>query len=374
MIKNGCRFLCAVAMIISIAACGNNSKNSPFKFDSNAPVKQVVVVTDFGRDVDDAQALAWLAGCKNINIAGIITTGDIPAPRAINVKLFLNLFGISAPVAYPDSTNLAKQTEYLKRTEIDGKGYELTLERNLTDLSQSATIINSPYFTKRSQSPSALLDSVCKKYSGEVTLLVLAPAQGIFIDSTNYSLKEIVVQGLISKLQTGRSIDDILVPDFDSYNFRSDSTAANAMLSMQDKVPFTFIGKGAAYASPITPRLGKKLEKRGFKYPVTKLSKENLSAVTNFIKQDRELGLRSFLARDKRTFYKIFNISNSTPIGKAIGKMKIYNYPYDLLAAIYVSNPEVFKPTEVKLEKQTHKVVNSEQEIKEKKFLKYIIR
>ena len=374
MIKNSCRFLCVVSMIVSIISCGNNSKNSPFKFDPKAPVKQVVVVTDFGRDVDDAQALAWLADCKNINIAGIITTGDIPAPRAISARLFLNLFGVNAPIAYPDSISLAKQAEYLKRTEIDGRGYELTLERYLINLSQSAIIINSKHFTKRIQSPSALLDSVCKKYPGEVTLLVLAPAQYIFIDSTNYNLKEIVVQGLISKLQTGESIDDILVPDYSSYNFRSDSAAAKALLSLQDKVPFTFIGKGAAYASPITPRLGKKLEKKGFKYPVAKLSKDNLSAVTNYIRQDRELGLRSFLARDKETFYKIFNISNSISIGKAIDKMKVYNYPYDLLAAIYVSNPEVFKPTEIKLAKQTHRIVNSEQEIKDKKFLRYIIK
>jgi|GEM_PF-2373820 len=374
MIKNSCRFLCVVAMIISIASCGNNSKNSPFKFDSKAPVKQVVVVTDFGRDVDDAQALAWLAGCKNINIAGIITTGDIPAKRAISARLFLNLFGVNTPITYPDSISLKKQAEYLKRTEIDGMAYELTLERKLADLSQSAIIINSKYFTKRSQSPSALLDSVCKKYPGKVTLLVLAPTQDIFIDSTTYNLEEIVVQGLTSKLQTGDSIDDILVPDYGSYNFRSDSTTAKALLSLQDKVPFTFIGKVAAYASPITLRLGKKLEKRGFKYPFTKLGKDNLSAVTNYIRQDRELGLRSFLARDKKTFYKIFNISNSIPVGKAIDKMKVYNYPYDLLAAIYVSNPEVFKPTEIKLAKQTHKVVNSEQEIKDKRFLRYIIK
>jgi inosine-uridine nucleoside N-ribohydrolase len=373
MIKNSCKFLCVAAMIISIAACVNNSKNSPFKFDLKAPVKQVVVITDFGRDVDDAQALAWLAGCKNINIAGIIATGDIPAPRAVSAKLFLNLFGVSVPIAYPDSSNLAKQAEYLKQTALDGRAYELTLEHNLSQLAQSAIVVNSPYFMKI-QTPSAMLDSICKKYPGEVTLLVLAPAQKLFKDSTNYNLKEIVVQGLISKMQTGESINDLLVPDYGSYNFRADSSAAEALLSLQNRTSFAFIGKGAAYSSPITPRLGRKLEKRGFAYPDKKLGEENLKAITNFIKQDREMGLRSFLARDKQTFYKIFNIKASVPIGKAIEKMKIYNYPYDLIAAIYVSNPEVFNPTEIKLAKQTHRVINSEKEFKDKKFLKYIIR
>ena len=365
---------CLFSAIFIFIECGNNTKNSPFKFDASAPVKQVVVVTDFGRDVDDAEALAWLAGCKNVSIAGVIVTSKIPAQASVSANLFLNLFGVSAPLAYDDSIGLDKQSEYLRNTMIDGKAYELTLEKNLIDLPQSVLITSSKDFAKKPQTPSALLDSVCKKYPGEVTLLVLAPATQVIKDSAKYNLKEIVVQGLISKQQAGSFENDILVPDFGSYNFRADSVAAISLLGMQNEVPFTFIGKGAAYDSPITQKLGRKLEKRGFSYPFKKQGKGNLSAAMKFIKNDRDLGLRSFLARDKQSFYKVFNIKTSTPIGKAIDKMPVYNYPYDLLAAIYVSNPEVFNPTEVKLAKQTHKVINSAQEFKDKKFLKYIIK
>lgn len=76
----------------------------------------MLVVTDFGRDVDDAQAFAFLAAlqletspakdAKNhpvarpkINLAGVITTGYIPQIRARSLELFLNLYGIRVPIA-----------------------------------------------------------------------------------------------------------------------------------------------------------------------------------------------------------------------------------------------------------------------------------
>jgi len=52
----------------------------------------VLIFTDFGRDVDDAEAFAYLAMNPNIELAGVVCNSYIPENRAHSLSLFLQLF------------------------------------------------------------------------------------------------------------------------------------------------------------------------------------------------------------------------------------------------------------------------------------------
>lgn len=384
---------CTLLSVLILAGCGTNLKNSPFKFDENAPAKPVVIVTDFGRDVDDAEAIAWLAGCKNINIAGVIVAGNLQVIKARSITAFLNLCGIKAPVAFLKEPSFTEEALYMSKHSASGEAYELTLEHKLAALPQNEDVWQRVEMLRKFNNPTKMLDSICNKYPGEVELLVLAqPTEiatyingsdssaigrdknGAMLDSVRCKFKEVVIQGLMRKEQTDGAAGCKIVPDYSSANLGADSLASQVLFSLQEKVPFVFVGKNAAYASPITKKLGKTFVKNGFAYPEKKLDVKNLKAVMDYISTDRNLGLQCLLYRERETFYRIFQIRKSVPFQKAMKKVNLFNYPYDLLAAIYVSNPEVYKPEEVKGKNQIHKVINSEKEFKDKNFLKYIIR
>lgn len=365
------------AVITLLSSCKNSNNGSPFifnTFNSADSIKPVVIITDFGADVDDAEAIAWLAKRTDISIKGIIVTGGIPEIKAKSIAMFLNALGVAAPVGFSIKTTLAENVKYMASHSVSGECYELSLAHMLTAERTNYALWESMRRVVSYADPAAILDSVLNKYPDRVELLVLGPLTEFakYADrcdsisaakrepSAIYdSIKEIIIQG--SALTKEKCA---LSPDYSSYNLRADSASAERVFKLQDKIPFTFIGKGAAYAAPVSPKQGSILEQYGFDIPGKSFSSGKDSLILKFIAKNRELGLKSFLSRDKETFYKVFNISSSTPYKEALEHVKVYNYPYDLLAAIYVSNPEVFVPKIIKGTAHEHRVINSKDELK----------
>ena len=120
------RIIAIIVALLFIISCNN--------ITSRINEVPLLIVTDFGRDVDDAQAFAFLAeqingetnildiitnkkgftskhnGIKPI-IAGVICTGYIPEVRAKTLKHFLSLYNISALIAIP--TDREKDSIYV---------------------------------------------------------------------------------------------------------------------------------------------------------------------------------------------------------------------------------------------------------------------
>ena len=388
------------AGITLLNSCRNTNNESPFvfnTFNSADSIKPIVIITDFGADVDDAEAIAWLAKRSDISIKGIVVTGGVPEIKAKSIAMYLNALGVAAPVGFSIKTTLAENVKYMASHSVGGECYELSLAHMLTADSTNYALWESMRRVVSYADPTAILDSALTKYPDRVELLVLGPltefakyikrcdsisaAKGESSAIYN-SIKEIIIQGNALTTEnhnqgtSGENTTYTLSPDYSSYNLRTDSASTEAAFKLQDRISFAFIGKGAAYSAPISPKQGSILEQYGFDIPGKKFSSSKDSLVLKFIAKNRELGLKSFLSRDKETFYKVFNINSSTPLKEALENIKVYNYPYDLLAAIYVSNPEVFVPKVIKGDNQKHRVINSKDELKGDagNFWNYIVR
>ncbi len=315
-----------------------SNKNTKSDIDSN-----LLIVTDFGRDVDDAQAFATIASLidryKNnkgrtkpkLSIAGIIVTGDIPFIKAKSLELFLNLFEIKAPIAIANSK---QKKDYLSTHSINNTPYELSLLDSLAQMPQNkilnSTIKDESYFINIDR----LLDSLTNSYSN-LTLVVLAPPTeiGSYLDKHSSKIQafsKVYVQG------QAKIVDKKISPDFRAYNLREDSLASYKLFKISNKLPFYFIGKDAVYPCAFTRRDFYSIKQNAFtnKYNSSSVTKNSRFA-GKYLYLAAENGLISFLQRDPSTFKKIFKTTS-------IDSLEIMNNPYDLLTILAIVKPHLF--------------------------------
>lgn len=328
----------AIALSIVISSCNNKTEETP-----------LLIITDFGRDVDDAQAFAFLAQTINNNdtiyriierkkgrigklkskpiIAGAICTGYISNIRAKALKQFLNLYNITIPIAVPEEEEkeISEIYNYYQTHKLNDVPYEHTLLKNLESYNNDS--IYSSFY-----SPTKLLDSLLERYPHELTILVIAqPTQ--FVNALenitkmgkNYSFKAIYIQGQCDTLDYKRTKK--FSPDFSAYNLREDTIASHKLFELQKNYPFIFVSKYATYPYALTKEETEYLEK-GNK--------------GKYLKDGAILGLKSFIERDSILFYKIFKLNDTIRKINAIDSMRILNNPYDLLTSIAIFYPDIF--------------------------------
>ncbi|MEF9985565.1 MAG: hypothetical protein RSC28_06125 [Bacteroidales bacterium] len=315
----------------------------------------LLIITDFGRDVDDAQAFAYLAktinSYKNANktndnkygklkIAGVICTGYIPQIRAKSLELFLNLYGIALPIAITEPEKTEQEVaNYYALHSLNYKPYELTLLKKLGSYPPNTKLWNTMQgvnYHNKYISPTHLIDSLLNIYPATLRIVLLAQATQLanYIDKKNSlpNFHSLYIQGQCDTLNIN-STTRAIKPNFAAYNLREDTIAAKTIFKLQNTVPFIFVSKYAAYPLAFTKEETEIIGKAGY--------------VGDYLKNAACMGLESFLERDSATFYKIFKLSPQIPAhirnsSPAIDSLNVLNNPYDLLTVIAIDKPRLF--------------------------------
>ena len=322
-------FLIFLCLTILCTACQTRSRQNQTDNDKIP----LLVFTDFGRDVDDAEAFAYIAKNDSFNLAVVVCCGYIPECRAKSLSLFLQLLGTKAPVAVGSALPLGVTdstfiTKYLAEHSLDGKPYEYSLLESMekaAGVPQSLTAINTD----------CLIDSLLNRYKGRLRMVVLSQAT----DAARYfsrhtgrtsDLHSVYIQGqAVADSMSGK-----LLPDEAAYNLKEDMNAAEILFSLQDSVPFIFLGKYAAYPMAYSTE------------EFLQMSQHNGEA-GKYLYQAAEKGLECFAQRDSSTFYRVFGLPPSVPLAEAVKQSGKLSNPYDLLTVIAIDKPELFNSYKV---------------------------
>jgi inosine-uridine nucleoside N-ribohydrolase len=322
-------FVLSALTILCISSCSNNKNKYP-----------LLIISDFGTDVDDAQAIAYLCASsnkKNANIAGIITTGDIPGIRAQSLEYFLSSMGKNIPIIIGSAFNMQRYpisekdsaiiaNDYLKGHLLNGIPYELSLLDYLKE--------NCKNHTKMIKAISAedFIDKQINRYKGELKIVILAQATDfakyVAMHQQNAKfIKTIVMQGQVRTTPTG------MEPDFEAYNLRKDTLAAKVVIGLQKQVPMIFVGKYAAYSA--------------------RFSKNEAASMGGYITKATFMGIESFAQRDPISFQKLFKCNN-------IESLTSGNSPYDLITAMCITDKNLFTPIIYYNGAKEHKLIGND--------------
>lgn len=199
--------------------------------------EHVLVYTDDGRDVDDIEALVYLAGCPEVQIEAVVTTHMIPDRRAMIARSVLDNLGVyNIPVGVGSIYPLGKEDEslvsYLRQHTVHGRTYE-----------GSGLIECFPNGVE-------LIGESIDRLGDRLKIAVCAPMTdlakaAVHDPSTFKRLGGLFIQGQ-AVIENGS-----LSPDPEAYNLKEDLEAAEIVFRFQNDVPFTFVGKHAAYELPL---------------------------------------------------------------------------------------------------------------------------
>lgn len=274
------------------------------------PVREttpVFVYTDDGRDVDDIEAITYLAGCDNVEIVGVTTTHMIPDRRAMIVRAVLNNLGLShVPIGVGSIFPIGKEDEslvrYLREHTIQGRTYEG--EGLIECFPDGVQLINDAVDT----------------YGSALRIAALAPLTDLAKAAQENPTGFAKIGGLFIQ---GQAIvkDGRLAPDYAAYNLSEDKEAAEQIFSFQDNVAMTLIGKHAAYQAP--------LDREDF---------DTLAATGNrtgsYMRTHAIKGIECFAERSPEIFSRVFRVS-----ADRVGELQELSKPYDALVAKAIANP-----------------------------------
>lgn len=293
----------------------------------------LLVFTDFGRDVDDAEAFTYIAKNSSFNLAGVVCCGYIPECRAKSLNLFLHSLGTEVPIAVGSAlplevTDSTLITKYLAEHSLGGKPYEYTLFENLAEtVDTSRSLINID--------ADRLADSLLSCYKGRLRVVVLSQATDVARFFNQYPERVSDVHSVYVQGQAvADSINERLLPDEAAYNLKEDLKAAGILFSLQYSVPFMFLGKYAAYPMAYSTEEFHRMS-------------QNNSKAGEYLYQAAVKGLECFAQRDSSVFYRVFNLAPSVPLAEAVEEAGKLSNPYDLLTVIAIDKPELFNSHKV---------------------------
>jgi inosine-uridine nucleoside N-ribohydrolase len=267
----------------------------------------VLAYTDDGRDVDDIEALVYLAGHSAVDLVGVVTTHMIPDRRAFIVRKILDHLGVhEVPIGVGSIFPIGKEDQqlvkYLREHTIDNITYE---GHGLIECFPDGIDV--------------IHESIAK-YGSALKIAALAPLTDLAWAAERDEKHFCEIGGLYIQgqaiIENGR-----LVPDPAAYNLKEDLEAAYRIFSLQDRIPFTLVGKHTAYHIPLTRRDFAEFSATG-------------NRVGAYLETHAIKGIECFARRDPEVFRRVFNIDPSS-----LSDLDELSKPYDALVAKAIANP-----------------------------------
>lgn len=267
----------------------------------------VLICTDVGRDIDDAEAITYLAGSPNIEIVGLVTTHMIPDKRARIARAMLNELGNkSVPIGSGSVFPLGEENKVLNT-------YAEEHTRNGASYEGKDLIESFPDGVR-------VIGDAIDEYGNDLQIAALAPLTDLakvaeHDPSAFRNIGRLHIQGQVL-LRNGQ-----LVPDLDAYNLNEDTVAADQIFELQDDVPMTFVGKHAAYQVPLT--------RNDFaRFAATS------NPVGAYLQTHALEGIAALAEYDSSTFERVFGV----PVSQ-LDQIDELSKPYDALVALNIAKP-----------------------------------
>lgn len=213
----------------------------------------MILLTDIGKDIDDAVALTYgiIAG---VPIKTIVTTTKDATEAAKICQNILNHLGDRYPAA-KEIKVYTGSNEPLKNGITHDNIYKGDFSKGNLSLEKFDPLKAEP-------------DDA----------IVIGPLTDLAKLMEHDKINRAVFMGQAKKDHTE------LLPDMESYNIRCDPFASEACFQFQAKVPFAFIGKTLAYRVPFTHTHFDRFNKTG--HPIGKFLKEHSVVSFDFFKNN----------------------------------------------------------------------------------------
>jgi len=266
-----------------------------------------IIITDIGTDPDDILALMVACAVDKFDILAVITTGGDTLNRGRVARRWLNLAGVGQDVSVlpdllPGSGNtyccVPKDTPNVEESS-------LTVGKNGEGIAGEVIV------------------GLAKKFGRDLAIFAIGPltplAQACQMEP------EIVQQiGVLCIQGQLKTKEDVIEPDFSSFNLREDKTAAEVVFNtMQGTVPFKLLGKHAAYAVP--------------------LYKDDIKHIPNFIAEVKTF-LLMLMNRNPDLFQKLYPTSQEQiESGSWFEDLDHVCNPYDPLLFLAFAFPDLFE-------------------------------
>jgi inosine-uridine nucleoside N-ribohydrolase len=165
---------------------------------------------------------------------------------------------------------------------------------------------------------SVIIDAV-RTYGEALKIAALAPLTDLAIAVREYpeemrSVGGIYIQGQAT-VENGR-----LVPNPEAYNIQQDMEAATIVLALQDRVPFTFVGKHAANQVPLGRAVFDAFAATG-------------NPAGSYLRTHAIKGMQCFAEREPELFRRLYEASPD-----------VLSKPYDAVVAARIARPELLAP------------------------------
>ena len=308
---------------------------------SPPPSTKVIMVTDIGRDIDDTIALLVCLSLhkqKKIQICGIVGTGGAGFARACICRWWLRRFGIADsevriaadlslgmeacfvpegalknPFVGPTPKKFACSVEL--EYDPDDKNPDVAERRQRPKATKhNAEIFALEHDASGVDKGGALIFDAAKVFKKELQITCIAPMSPVKkamlgADGKADPARVKVLQGIGKLLIQGQAIEtpDGLQHDKQAFNLRQDEEAAAFCFKrMQDTVPFSLLGKYAAYKVSLYRKDFETFDQiLTAGRPAATLKEEEAHEMTSAAKNN----LNVFRVNNPELFYKLYPVS-----------------------------------------------------------------
>lgn len=230
----------------------------------------MILLTDIGRDIDDAVALVY-AVIKGVPLRWVITTSKDAVESANICKNIIEALADKYPKAR-DIKIIPGSTEPRKHGSLLGNHYKGEFSKG--------------HYKYDDFDPLKLKKS---------DVISIGPTTDLLKLMENDRVKRVLYMGQCKK--DGNSIE----ADMDAYNFRCDPYSSEACFQYQDRIPFAFIGKTLAYRVPLYKDDFNKIADT--KHPVGEFLKDHaFTSYEIFKDQGKELYEKLYKGTDRLSF------------------------------------------------------------------------
>lgn len=263
----------------------------------------VLIVTDIGTDVDDAEALCLAARitrlpgrCTNLEITGIACTAKDAPQRTQTARALMERLACNAPVGYGPAFIDSVLSARRQKTVV-------LLIAQATDL--SAALAKRPELKKK----------IARLYfQGQALEAAAATHEAAAPHATPR-----------------------LAPNPEAFNVSEDLVACQALFALQDEIPFVLVGKHAVYPLALSRTLLEQYRDSG--HPAGA-----------YLYGAALQSLRQFALNQPQRFRQIYHVpdtchvNDSAAVDRLLNRLPTLTNPYDAVTVLALTHPQYFDP------------------------------